>query len=110
MKNFSLKKYLRVLINLLGPFRKLLKIDPNKNWMTLIVLFVLVNFLFMISSFGIFSSINSDESSYSGEANSLGGSALDIEALNETLSRFETKEENFENLKETRPFFVDPSI
>jgi len=110
MGNFSLKKYFRILTNFLGPLKKLFKIDPYKNWITLIFLFVLINLIFIISSFGIFSRINSDEFFPTGGVNGSGGSTLDKEVLDGTLGRFETKESNFEDLKGSRPFFVDPSI
>ena len=112
MKNFNLKKYFGVLTNFFGPFKfkKFFKIDPHRNWITLIVLFVFVNFLFVISSFGTFSGINSDEFSPARGTSGFGGATLYKEVLNETIGRFETKEEDFENLKGSRPFFVDPSI
>jgi hypothetical protein len=110
MEKIDYKKYIKFFLILVKPFRKIFKINPEDNWISLVVLFIVVNILLIVFSFNLFLRTSADEFFSLDEDRSVSVSTLDRRFLTETLNDFRVKGENLKDLKKSEPKYVDPSI
>jgi len=105
-----IKKYLDKIPRYLLKFRNILSINPYNNWFLLVLVFVIINIFFLTGSILKFYNIGSDEALLSDDSGAVGALTINRESLKEVLFDFETRRENFNDLKRNRPRFPDPSI
>lgn len=110
MKKVDYKKYIKFFSVLIKPFKKIFKINPENNWISLVTLFVIVNILLIVFSFKLFLRTSADEFFSLDEDRNISVSTLDRRSLTETLNNFRTKGENLKSLKRSEPRYIDPAI
>jgi hypothetical protein len=108
----NLKKYLNKsleLFRILG-FKKIIKINPKNNWILVIIIFLIINILLISDKIFQLYRPDSNETLLTKDFNEEVVDTIDHKGLNETISRFELRNENYKSLKANRPRFSDPSI
>ena len=104
------KKYLDKTSRYLLKFRNILSINPYNNWFLLVLVFVIINIFSLTGSLLKFYNIGSDEALLSDDFGAVGALTINRKSLKEVFFDFETRRENFNNLKSNRSRFPDPSI
>jgi regulatory protein YycI of two-component signal transduction system YycFG len=106
----SFRKYFDTIKKSLKKLSLFFKIDLRTNWAMLITVFIIINLVLLSGQILQFYRINSDEILLSESAKQDNMNTINRTALNNIVSRFEIKDENYKSLKRNRPQFYDPSI
>ena len=104
------KKYLDKISHYLLKVRNIFSINPHNNWFSLVLVFVIINIFTLTGSILKFYNIGSDEALFYDDSGDVSALTINRESLKGVVFDFETRRENFSNLKSNRPRFPDPSI
>lgn len=82
----------------------------KRDWSVILLVFSLLVIISLVFSIYLFSQISKGEIFIVHLEKTDGIEAIDKELLQKTLSFFEDKENRFNELRENKPIFVDPSL
>jgi len=109
---FDFDKYLNLikLRKLFSWLKVFIKIDPYGNWTSVLFIFLIINIIFATYLSLEFLKISSDNILTSEEEMDFRSDTINRSSLEKIISVFETKNINYEDLKNNRIHFIDPSI
>lgn len=84
--------------------------NPERDWKILLAVFATLICLVIIFSFYLFAQINKGELFTVKYGKSTTAETIDKSLLNEIISFFEERQQNFDKLKNNRPKIIDPSL
>jgi type II secretory pathway component PulC len=95
---------------LMRKYKKHYLINASTDWHMLLIIFIIVTIVAVSFSVYLFMQINKGEIFVVKQDESVLSDSIDRTLLKETLSLYEEKSRNFEELKINRPSVVDPSL
>jgi len=109
VEKINIKKYISFFRDIFFNIKdKFFVIDPYKNWMTMVSIFILIVIYISISKFFLFYQITSDDYSFiSRGLEEISVDTIDRSALDEVLTLFKLKEDRFNNLLSNPPEVIE---
>ncbi|PIP86650.1 hypothetical protein COV42_00165 [Candidatus Campbellbacteria bacterium CG11_big_fil_rev_8_21_14_0_20_44_21] len=107
---FFLKESFQKIKIFLGKLNFLIRLDSDINWVSLVILFLIINIFFLSYAVASFYNVSSDEAVLVEKTPRSPSNTLNRGALEDVLSLLRLRKENYRSLLESDFRFVDPSL
>lgn len=110
MKIYNLKEIIGKLFGYNREPSKIKEINPERDWGIVLVLFIFTSLFIIIFGFYVYGKVNSGSFFESSTVEDSFIETLDRDELKNTIKRYETKSNLFQEIKGQKPELIDPAI